>query len=139
MNIVWKRPDGFHGASPEDYEVIQVANNSKIWLHKKDDENFPFRISGGWQDEDATKDLNQLVNLLNKDKNQWLEHFKGKFFDSKIENSHKYLVEVENWIESLRKNLKGDQWETTIMNEVLMEVKLKINSLTHELSELTKK
>ena len=122
MKVIWKRPDGFHGASPGDYEVVQVANNSKIWLHKQDNVNFPFRVSGGWQDEDATKKLNQLVNLLNKDEEAWLEHLTDGFFNFKSDSAAKYIEKIDLWLSDLRSNLKGDQWELTIMNEVLSEV-----------------
>ena len=135
MKVIWKRPDGFHGASPSDYEVVQVANNSKIWLHKQDNLNFPFRVSGGWQDEDATKKLNQLVNLLNKGKEVWLEHLIGGFFNSKSESAEKYIEKLAMWLGDLRNSLKGDQWETTIMSEVISEVQQKTQSYRSEFIE----
>lgn len=138
MKVIWKRPDGFHGASPSDYEVVQVANNSKIWLHKHDNINFPFRVSGGWQDEDATKKLNQLVNLLNKDKKSWLEHLQDGFFNSKSESAEKYVEKLHLWLSDLRSNLKGDQWEITIMHEVVSEVLLKTQSYQHEFIDQAK-
>ena len=51
MNVIWKRPDGFHNASPSDYVTVDITSNAKIWLHKRDQENFPFRVSGDWQEE----------------------------------------------------------------------------------------
>ena len=139
MKVIWKRPDGFHGASPQDYVVVQVANNSKIWLHKNDNENFPFRVSGGWQDEDATRDLNKLVNLLNKSKEDWLSHLESHFFDSKLEHSHKYLENIDEWLNSLLTNLKGDQWEVAIMHEVMTELRTQLKKLSPDLSRAVSK
>ena len=138
MKVIWKRPDGFHGASPSDYVVVQVANNSKIWLHKDDNLNFPFRVSGGWQDEDATKKLNQLVNLLNKDKEVWLGHLIDGFFNSKSESAEKYIEKLSMWLGDLRNSLKGDQWETTIMSEVISDVQHKTESYRSEFMEQAK-
>lgn len=131
MKVIWKRPDGFHGASPSDYFVVQVANNSKIWLHKTDDQNFPFRVSGGWQDEDATKDLNKLVNLLTKNSTDWKDFLSNKFNDSKAENLGQYVSKIELWIGELKSNLKGDVWEMEIMTEVLEEVQNRLAQIKH--------
>lgn len=132
MNVIWKRPDGFHGASPSDYVVVQVATNSKIWLHKTDNCNFPFRISGGWQDEDATEKLNNLVNLLNKKQEDWIQHLLDCFSNSQAENGKNYIESQEKWLGELKENLKGDQWETTIMIEVLTEVEQMIHKVAND-------
>jgi len=129
MNVIWKRPDGFHGSSPEDYTVVQVANNAKIWLHKKDRINFPFRVSGGWQDEDATKKLNSLVNLINRPSVEWNRHLLDEFYESQVEGGEKFLQDLTSWLGDLRQNLKGDHWETAIMKEVLSEISHQIDSL----------
>ena len=71
MKVIWKRPDGFLGSDPSDFSVFEMASKSKLWLHKKDHENFPFRISGGWQDEESTRKLNVLVNLLSQNEESW--------------------------------------------------------------------
>ena len=91
MKVIWKRPDGFHDASPSDYLTIEIASKAKLWLHKKDEENFPFRISGGWQDEETTKKLNRLVNLLNKSSEKWDEWLRLDFSHSKLDSYHLYL------------------------------------------------
>lgn len=128
MNVIWKRPDGFHGARPGDYIVVELqTNSSRIWLHKTDKSNFPFRVSGGWQDEAATKKLNELVNLLNCEKNKWLEYFNDNFHDSKFEDGKSYLTDLEQWINSLKENLKGDKWEIAVMNDTLEDLKLKMS------------
>ena len=40
MHVIWKRPDGFHAASPADFEVVELTSSAKLWLHKRDQENF---------------------------------------------------------------------------------------------------
>jgi elongation factor P hydroxylase len=65
MFVVWKRPDGYHDATPSDFQIVEAGANARIWLHKSDREWYPFRISGGWQESDATRRLNGLVNLPN--------------------------------------------------------------------------
>lgn len=122
MKVIWKRPDGFHGAKPSDYYVVQVANNANIWLHKSDSDNFPFRISGGWQDEEATSKLNQLVNLLGKPEDAWLSYLVNDFHHSHAENGDLYLQNLDKWLAQLLGNLKGDNWEIIIMQEVLQEI-----------------
>lgn len=129
MKVIWKRPDGFHSAAPSDYEVVPVANSAKIWLHKHDNQNFPFRISGGWQDEAATKKLNQLVNLLNKEDSLWLDHLSESYFHSKAENPGVFVESLHSWLQEITENLKGDHWEVTIMGEVIAEVANKIEQL----------
>lgn len=132
MKVIWKRPDGFHGAAPADYTVIDVGGKSKIWLHKTDAKNFPFRISGGWQDEDATARLNRLVNLLNKEPREWVTHLKKAMDDSQAENASVFLRDTKDWLEQLKSKLKGDTWETTIMMEALSEVIHKIQAVEGE-------
>ena len=68
MKVIWKRPDGFLKSIPSDFMVLEMPSQSKLWLHRSDQDNFPFRISGGWQDEESTSKLNQMVNLLSQDK-----------------------------------------------------------------------
>ena len=71
-SVIWKRPDGFHGAAPEDFVVVDIGGESRLWLHKTDHDNFPFRVSGTWQGEDLSKKVNKLVNLISKQKKEWL-------------------------------------------------------------------
>ena len=54
-SVIWKRPDGFHGANPSDFMVVDIGSESRLWLHKSDFENFPFRISGSWSGEKDSK------------------------------------------------------------------------------------
>ena len=137
MKVIWKRPDGFHGAKPSDYYVVQVANNVNIWLHKSDSKNFPFRVSGGWQDEESTRKLNQLVNLLGKPEKEWLSHLLNDYHHSQAESSDAYLQHLETWIELLQGNLKGDNWEMIIMQEVLQELRSTLMGLSRQFTHVS--
>ena len=132
ISLIWKRPDGFLGASPEDFTVIEVAGNSRIWLHRRDSKNFPFRVSGGWQDEDATRRLNQLVNKLNKSPSDLAKHLLTDYYESSAQDGKKYLKGLSAWFHELSDHLKGDHWETTIMREVLEELLQKIRSVEEQ-------
>ncbi len=122
MHVIWKRPDGFHGADPADFMVVNLGNRSKIWLHKKDDSNFPFRIAGGWQETEATKRLNNLVNLLDKDDKAWLDASLKIFNDQMGDDGAKFIDDLTRWVTDLRNHLKGDTWELDIMNQTMSEV-----------------
>ena len=122
MHVIWKRPDGFHGASPSDFKVVELPGQSKIWLHKGDNEWFPFRISGGWQDEDATKKLNALVNLIGKESDAWLKLLGDQFGHSSAEDAQSYYKETVMWLSELKNNLKGDTWEVEIMAAAINEI-----------------
>lgn len=123
MNVIWKRPDGYHEASPADYLVVEVSSNIKIWLHKRDHKNFPFRVSGGWQDEDATERLNLLVNLLQKPLKDWVAYLTELFHNSSADSAQSFLKHELQWLDELCKHCKGDTWELEIMSETLQEVR----------------
>ena len=126
MNVIWKRPDGFHNASPSDYVTVDITSNAKIWLHKRDQENFPFRISGDWQEEESTIKLNRLVNLLSKPTQNWLEWLQSDFHHSKTDNLELYLNALTSWLTRFEDHLKGDAWEVDIMQSTLVEIKKKL-------------
>ena len=126
MKVIWKRPDGFHNASPSDYITVDIASNAKIWLHKMDQENFPFRISSDWQEEETTIKLNRLVNLLNKPTQSWLDWLQFDFNHSKTDNLDLYLNTLTTWLTSIEAHLKGDTWEIDIMQSTIAEIKKKL-------------
>lgn len=129
MHVVWKRPDGLYGADPSDFSVVNIGNHSRIWLHRRDHANFPFRISGGWQEEEATIRLNNLVNLLDKPDKEWLDCLMKIFNDHMQDDSSKFINELCRWIDDLRLHLKGDTWELEIMQETFSEVGNKLKSV----------
>ncbi|MFK7872729.1 MAG: hypothetical protein AB8C84_06090 [Oligoflexales bacterium] len=120
--IIWKRPDGFHGASPEDYRTFELNNGTKLWLHRSDKENYPFRIAGGWQDEVSSKRINTLLNLLGAEKSDWKNTLNSDYQQSGLEHFSEYIESTLKWIDSLQQKLKGDTWEQDIMASALTEV-----------------
>ena len=129
MHVLWRRPDGFHGASPSDFKVLEVGGQSRIWLHKSDHDWFPFRVSGGWQDDDATKRLNQLVNLLDQPDAEWLANLIKTYHHSRHDDAQKFMDENIVWLDELTQNLKGDKWEVEIMAHVLSEIKVRLGNM----------
>jgi hypothetical protein len=119
MKVIWKRPDGFHGAQPSDYHVIELDGHSKIWLHRTNHEWFPFRVSGDWGEEESTRRLNRLVNLIGTEPRNWVKYLDDSFGDSKADNIGVFVSDISNWINHLKANLKGDTWEIDIMNKAL--------------------
>lgn len=122
MHVIWKRPDGFHGADPSDFVVVELGKHSKIWLHKTDHSWFPFRVAGGWQESEATKRLNNLVNLLNQGDPAWIQCLTKLFNDSMADEGEKFYDDLILWLTELRSHLKGDTWEIDIMNQAVVEV-----------------
>ncbi len=128
MNVIWKRPDGFHGASPKDFVVFTLNANANIWFHKKDRDTFPFRISGGWEEEQASKRLNNLINLL-RDSPQASQKFLKKSYDnSMFEDPEKFVVDLQSWLDQLKKHVKGDTWERDIMEQTFSILKERLES-----------
>jgi len=126
MKVVWKRPDGFHGASPTDFKVVELDGHSKIWLHKSNHDWFPFRIAGDWGEEEATQKLNRLVNLLDAEKSQWVNYLAETYANSSAEQPKTFINDTLNWLSVLKTNLKGDTWEIDIMTKALSLVEEKI-------------
>jgi hypothetical protein len=127
MHVIWRRPDGFHNARPCDYVLQLVAKNSYLWLHKVDKDYYPFRVSGGWQDESATKELNRLVNLLSEHYDSWLKWFELSFCESSYNSFDDYINNHNKWLDELLCNLRGDKWEAQIMKDTINDIKKKIS------------
>lgn len=119
MHLVWKRPDGFHGASPSDFTVFELGGHSRLWLHKTDRDQYPFRVSGGWEEKEATVRLNNLVNMLPQPTAAWIEYLNKIYDDTLKDDRGKFFNELVNWINELAQHAKGDTWETDILVEAL--------------------
>jgi len=126
MFVVWKRPDGFHGAEPKDFKVVDIGGNARIWLHKKDIEWFPFRISGGWQEQEATQRLNQFVNLIGEPSSHWIKRLTHEFHHAMQSDPKKFFSETLDWLDGLLSKLKGDTWEVEIMAHVIREIIVRV-------------
>lgn len=130
IKVIWKRPDGFHGAKPSDFIVIELkTHSSRIWLHHIDHENFPFRVSGGWQEEAQTRKLNQMVNLLKADQKEVSRFFEASFENSQFEDKKTYVSDLVSWLSHLKSHLKGDTWELAVMNDVFDELLLLVSQI----------
>lgn len=128
MHVIWKRPDGFHNSLPSDYRVVELEGHSRLWLHKNDKDTFPFRISGGWEEEKGTIKLNNLVNLLGQPEAIWIAFLGKEYANSNAEDSKTYLKEVSNWLSELTHHLKGDSWEIDIMKQAIEETRLQVSA-----------
>ena len=126
MHVVWKRPDGFHGAEPKDFHVAEVGGKSRLWLHKSDTKWYPFRISGGWQEQEATQRLNSFVNLIGKPMSHWSKQLIEDFNHSMADDAGKFFDETLKWIGSLKGVLKGDTWEVEIMANAIDEIETRL-------------
>ncbi|MBC7661505.1 MAG: hypothetical protein H7249_17550 [Chitinophagaceae bacterium] len=119
MHLIWKRPDGFHGASPTDFRVVDLGGRSRLWLHKVDRDQYPFRIAGGWEEKDSSVLLNNLVNLLESDDKAWLEYLDRAMDHSLKEDRKVFIDDLLSWLTELQLHVKGDTWETEILREAL--------------------
>lgn len=122
MNVIWKRPDGFHGAEPADFKIVEVGGKSRLWLHKNDTVWYPFRIAGGWQEQEATQRLNGFVNLIGKPMTHWVKELVRQFDHSMFDEANKFFDDMMVWLHSLKPVLKGDTWEVEIMAHALEEI-----------------
>jgi hypothetical protein len=138
MHVIWKRPDGFHGADPADFMVVELSGRSKLWLHKKDTSWFPFRIAGGWQEQESTQRLNLLVNLLHKDEKFWVDALLKIFDDTMGDDPSKFVEDIQKWLVDLKGHLKGDTWELEIMNQALSEVEHRVGNVKQRFIDATK-
>ena len=129
MHLVWKRPDGFHNANPNDYYVVDLGNNFRLWLHKVDKEQYPFRIAGGWEQKEASIELNKLVNLLGEKDGSWLEQLDFLFSHSMKDDRSQFIDDLLVWLTDLLAYPKGDTWETEIMKYTLTRVHESVNGL----------
>lgn len=119
MRVIWKRPDGFLGASPEDFSVIELEGHSRLWVHRRNKDQYPFQVSGGWEEQNDTVRLNNLVNLLLEADERWLNYLNTAFNNSPKDDRREYYSYLETWLGELGKNLKGDTWETEIVSHAL--------------------
>ena len=128
MHVVWKRPDGFHGSSPDDFHVVEIGQQARIWLHRTDKENFPLRISGDWKEDESTRRLNLLVNMISRSNADWVQHLVKSFHNSMSDDANAFIDELGQWILKLQDHLKGDTWEVEIMGRTLTEVRRQLET-----------
>ena len=129
MHVIWKRPDGFHDASPSDYKVVELGGHSRMWLSLKDQDGYPFRISGGWEEEGASVKLNRLINLLDCSNEAWIACLKDLCAHSSADEPEAFFADLSSWLSGLKKHLKGDVWEVEIMEQAVSCAHEKLSSL----------
>lgn len=132
MHVIWKRPDGYLGASPEDFLVVELDGHSRIWLHKRDKEQYPFRVSGGWEEDEASRRLNHLVNLLALRPADRVEDLKGHYSDSMEDDPARYMDETLKWLKGLISRVSGDNWEMVILRQALEVTASKLSEIRSE-------
>ncbi len=128
MHLIWKRPDGFHGASPSDFSVLELGGHSRLWLHRTDKDQYPFRIAGGWEENTGTVRLNNLVNLLPLGQKEWLSYLNHSFDHSMKDDRTIFVEELTEWLQSLKEHVKGDTWETEILQQALRLMSERVQS-----------
>lgn len=129
MHLVWKRPDGFHEATPGDYQVVDLGQNFNLWLHKQDKDQYPFRIAGGWEEKEGTVRLNNLVNLLGQPDELWLKQLEFFYDHSMKDDRVKFVQDLQEWVMQLTSCPKGDTWETEIMKQALSKVHHRVSGV----------
>ena len=129
MHLVWKRPDGYLGAKPSDFVVCELADHSNLWLHKVDKDQYPFRVSGGWEDIDLSVSLNNLVNLIPAEDSAWVDHLNNCFDHSMDDSKSDYLATTLKWLGELEKVAKGDTWEVEILEQAVAVVIARVKKI----------
>ena len=119
MRVIWRRPDGYREARPLDFYVVTIGEGYSLWLHKSDIENFPFRISGDWQDEDGSQVLNRLTNLISKPTLIWQTNLEELFRHSHFDSPADFLKDLLSWLHRLQSHAKGDGWEIRIIEAAI--------------------
>lgn len=117
MHVIWKRPDGFQNAVPEDFRRVALSNGAQLWLHRHELDWYPFQVSGDWTGQEQTKRLNRLVNLLDSPNTAW-HHYLEHFYDDEMgEGSTASAIQsITTWMDDLKKHIRGNTWEMEIIN-----------------------
>lgn len=126
MHVIWKRPDGFQNALPDDFRRIALSNGTHLWLHRHELDWYPFQVSGDWEGQDQTKRLNRLVNMLDAPLNSWksyLEQLSDNELDEKKgQSSLEIAKNLIVWLKELEQSAKGHTWEIEIVRCALRDI-----------------
>lgn len=131
MHIIWKRPDGFQNAVPEDFRRVPLSNGAQLWLHRHELDWYPFQVSGDWAGQDQTMRLNRLVNLIDATDSAWrnyLEHF----HDDDLSPTAEIPLAAQGlskWLDELKDAIKGNTWEVEIMHCAFADLQIRLESL----------
>ena len=131
MHVIWKRPDGFQNALPNDFRRISLSNGAHLWLHRHELDWYPFQVSGDWEGQDQTKRLNRLVNMLDAPNASWqsyLEQLSDDDLNLKEGQSFPVVAQsLSSWVGELTRSAKGHTWEVEIVRCALKDVLEKLN------------
>jgi hypothetical protein len=123
MHIIWKRPDGFQNALPEDFRRIELSNGAHLWVHRHELDWYPFQVSGDWRGQQQTTRLNRLVNLLESPDSAWSNFLEHYYDDELKELGLKATSEhLKTWISELKNAVKGENWEVQIIVCALTDI-----------------
>lgn len=131
MHIIWKRPDGFQNAQPDDFHRVPLSNGAQLWLHKSEVDWYPFQVSGDWAGQEQTARLNRLVNLLGSPDAEW-KQFLNSYHDNDLgatADSKATCKSLRAWLDDMAANLKGNTWEVEIMRCALSDIQKKLETL----------
>ena len=130
MHIIWKRPDGFQNALPEDFRRVALSNGAQLWLHRHEMEWYPFQVSGDWSGQPDTKRLNQLINMIDASPAAWksfLEHTLDNELGVHAATSLAVAAKQNlEWLQAFEKAIKGTTWEVEIVRCALSDVMEKV-------------
>ena len=129
MHIIWKRPDGFQNAHPEDFRRVPLSNGAQLWLHRHELDWYPFQVSGDWAGQEQTVRLNRLVNLVDATDAAWrnfLEHYNDDELAPENATPAAACDALSRWLEELKDVVKGNTWEAEIMCCALGDVQTRL-------------
>lgn len=126
MHVIWKRPDGFQNALPDDFRRIALSNGAHLWLHRHELDWYPFQVSGDWEGQDQTKRLNRLVNMLDAPQSSWKTYLEQISDDNFEIKEGQTFIEITksliSWVAELEQSAKGHTWEIEIVRCALHDV-----------------
>lgn len=130
MHIIWKRPDGFQNAVPEDFRRISLSNGAHLWVHRHEQDWYPFQVSGDWGGQTLTTRLNRLVNLLESRDEDWTQFLDHCNDDDMQEGGFKATAaKLVEWIASVREAAKGETWEVHIIQCALDDIQNRLKKV----------
>lgn len=131
MHLIWKRPDGFRDALPEDFRRVALSNGTRLWLHRQELEWYPFQVSGDWGGQDETQKVNRLVNMLDAPDSEW-QHFIVHYYDDVLEDraTESAVETICSWIDDLKGTSRGNTWEQEIVTCALNDVQTRLRNVT---------
>jgi hypothetical protein len=131
MHLIWKRPDGFHNAVPEDFKRIALSNGASLWLHRSECDWYPFQVNGDWASQEQTVRINRMVNLLDAPEDSWKSFVAQDCGDDLSPNSspEQHSSGLLEWLESLKSCLRGNTWEVEIMSCALVDVQSRLRNV----------